>query len=125
MERRNPTITALLGLTFALPVVVHAIEDEDTLYVFCRATDIDSGRVFYSDVFPVQRRRYYDNDATFAIAFSNHVDARWDTRTGHPARRGCWHEEQARDAQMTRDSHAVENRRAIQPFEPVFVRWWP
>ena len=112
MKTRNPAISALLGLALVLPMTAHAVEDGDTLYVFCRATDIDSGRVFYSDVFPVQRQRYYDNDTAFAIAFSSHVDARWDTRTGHPARRGCWHEEQALDARMKRDRHAAAQRRA-------------
>lgn len=125
MKTRNHAISALLGLVIALPMSAQAIEDTDTLYVFCRATDIDSGRVFYSDVFPVQRRRYYDNDTSFTIAFSNHVDARWDTRTGHPARRGCWHEEQTLDARMARDRHAAEQRRAIRSFEPVFVHWRP
>lgn len=119
------TARSLLGLAFTLPLAAHAVEDGDILYAFCRATDIDSARVFYSDVFPVQRRHFYDNDTFFAIAFSKHVDARRGTRTGHPARRGCWYEEQELDARMKRDSHAVEQRRAIHPFEPVYVRWRP
>lgn len=125
MKTRNHAISALLGMALTLSAAGAQAEDDDTLYVFCRATDIDSARVFYSSVFPVRRQRYHDNDTAFAIAFSGHVDARWDTHTGHPARRGCWHEEQSLDARMERDSQAAGQRRAIQSFEPVFIRWRP
>lgn len=111
-----------LGTAVALPLAASPNGDADTIHAYCVATDIDQGRTFYSDVFPVQRRRYYDNHTTFAIAFARHVDARWDASTGYER---CWHDELALDVRMERDRRAAEQQRAIRAFEPVFVHWRP
>lgn len=122
MKTRIRAVAALLALALAAPVAASPVQDTDTIHAYCTATDIIQGRTFYSDVFPVQRRRYYDNDTSFAIAFARHVEAHWGASPGYER---CWHDEQALDVRTERDRHAAEQRRALRPFEPVFVRWRP
>ncbi len=128
MKEHGPKIrTVLAGLAMAAVFAgdASAADDSDLLHVFCRAIDVDGGRVFYSEVFPVQRQRYYDQGSAYEIAFSSHVDARWGSSTGHPDRRGCWHEESALDARTQRDRQAAAERRKVQDSEPVFTHWRP
>lgn len=112
----------VLTLVLAAPVASSPVQGTDVIHAYCAATDIIQGRTYYSEVSSVQRRRYYDNDTAFAIAFAHNVDARFGANARYER---CWHDEQLLDVRMERDRHGAAQRRAVRPFEPVFVHWRP
>lgn len=122
MKTRIQAAAGVLTLVLAAPTASGPVQDTDVIHAYCVATDITQGRTFYSEVFPVQRRRYYENDTTFASAFANNVDARFGANASYER---CWHDEQSLDVRTERDRHAAAQRRAVRSFEPVFVHWRP
>ncbi|WP_296251234.1 hypothetical protein [uncultured Stenotrophomonas sp.] len=122
MKARIQAAAGVLTLVLALPAASGPVQDTDVIHAYCAATNIIQGRTYYSEVFSLQRRRYYDNDTTFAIAFAHNVDARFGANAGYER---CWHDEQLLAVRMERDRQAAAQRRAVRPFEPVFVHWRP